>query len=820
MGCTWDGVFRLDGTSVRHFTRADGMATKHVFAVSEDRQGDLWFASGGQDGGISRYDGEGFQRFTVKDGLVDDRTIGLGLGPQGDLLIATSAGVSRHDGERFHTFFQDDSLGMGNVISVFADRDGHSWFGGIGQVLRHDGERSALVPLAGASLSSEVFSITQDQRGQMYFGTYGGGVFRYDGLVFQPLSTAHGLPSNAVQEVLDHDGAIWIATEAGVSRFKPGSEVPSIRLVNVIADRQYGVVETLTVPVTQDFVTFEFRGRSLSTPADGMVYVYRLQGYEQAWQTTREEQVVYRDLPRGDFIFEVKAVERDLNYSVNTAQVTLHVGLPYAQIGGVGGLGLSLLVIVLLWVRLVRSKDAAESANKAKSQFLANISHEIRTPMNAILGYAQLLQYSDHLTKKDQRDLEAIRHSGDHLLSLINEVLDISKIEVGRLELDSTDFDLNALLKNMAVLFERRCLNKQLAWHLEGVDTAVLPVRGDQAKLRQVLLNLLANGVKFTQEGEVCLSISSPAPDRYCFTVSDTGVGISAAEQQQLFTPFYQGTAGHDLGGTGLGLSISSRLVKLMGGELTVESTLGMGSQFSFTIMLPQAEGDVNTDEATSWYRVARLAPGFQIKALVADDVEENRDILYRMLNRLGVEVELAEHGQQVLDRMEVTVPDIVLLDIRMPVMDGLEALAHIKQQEAWRQVKVVAISSSVLDHQRQEFLDTGFDDFLGKPFRLERLCQCLSSQLKIEYEYVQEKDTAASAEQTADGSAMILPAALHARLLEAAELNQVTLLEAGLDELNQLGGEPSRLAGQLERMLQSFDMEAIRHLIGTIRHD
>ena len=243
-------------------------------------------------------------------------------------------------------------------------------------------------------------------------------------------------------------------------------------------------------------------------------------------------------------------------------------------------------------------------------------------------------------------------------------------------------------------------------------------MHGDETKLNQVLMNLLSNAVKFTQKGEVVLRITSQPEDRYHFEVIDTGVGIAVEDLEALFQPFQQGTASVEQEGTGLGLTIARRQVELMSGQLEVESVIDQGSRFFFTATLPSAEGEVHP-EYIEWTQIQRLAEGYQVKALVVDDVEENRNILSRILTDLGAEVEVAEDGWQALERMEISVPDIVFLDIHMPVLGGREALERLRERPAWDQVKVVAISASTMEHQQQEILADGFDDFIGKPFRL-----------------------------------------------------------------------------------------------------
>ena len=769
-GTSRNGASCWDGETFTTYAEADGLPEGVIFDLAEDTAGDLWLAS--MPFGLSRYDGRTFETFTTDDGLGNDQTLSLFEDRTGHLWVGTfGTGVSRYDGARFVTFTTEDGLADNRVASIREDRQGHLWFGITkGGVTRYDGKTFATFDHNNGLSGTLVISIHEDRQGHLWFGLFGGGVTRYDGRVFQHLSRRDGLTSEAVQEIIeDRQGRIWIATEGGLTR-------------------------------------------------------YRLQGRDEDWQQTRQTEVKYERLPRGEYVFEVVAVDRDLNYST-PALIQVQVRRPYERLGLWGALGLAVLLIGWQSRRVVRrdrqlrttnqslqetNVELAES-NRAKSRFLANMSHEIRTPMNAILGYAQILRRRPDLTEGQQPAVETIQRSGDHLLTLINEVLDISKIEAGHMELQVEDFDLHAQLAGLDTVFQLRCRELGLAWRFEGATKEALWVQGDEGKLSQVLINLLSNAVKFTAEGEVALEMHRVEEDVYRFAVRDTGPGISAADQENLFEEFRQGVAGRESGGTGLGLALARRYVGLMGGELALESAVGQGSTFSVVLSLPAGEGQ-KQEESGRWDQVQQLAPGHAVRALIADDVAENRQVLRSLLEDIGVEVQTVADGQQALTALEQRLPDIVFMDIRMPVMDGRQALKRIRAQADWAGLKTVAISASTLDHQRQAVLDGGFDAFIGKPFHFGVVCRALAELLEVKFIYEGgEQDESQSEKDWRDITA---PAELVERLLDAVEFRQVTQMEECFQDLEQLGEKQSHLAHYLRGLRQQHRMDDISSIV------
>jgi PAS domain S-box-containing protein len=467
------------------------------------------------------------------------------------------------------------------------------------------------------------------------------------------------------------------------------------------------------------------------------------------------------------------------------------------------------------------AKREAEDANKTKSAFLANMSHEIRTPLNAILGFSQILLEEKNIAGEQRRALQTIDKSGSHLLGLINDILDLSKIEAGHMELIPSDYDLKDLLQGLIEMFRSRCENKGLTIVTEGLPKDACLVRGDETKLRQILTNLLGNAVKFTDTGEITLSLTPQENHQYRFSVADTGKGIPLSAQANIFEAFRQDEEGHKKGGTGLGLAISLKQLELMGSDLKLESEFGKGSNFFFTLHLPKAQSDVRKQIGNKG-KIIGLAPGFQVKALVCDDVKENREVLAKFLSSVGVEILSAKNGEEAIEMIRNHPLDILLMDIQMPGMGGIEATKQIIQEFGADHIKIILHSASVLRHEQDEYKKIGCHGFILKPFRKQTVLGCVQDALSIEYKYdnADEEAVMGSSAEALDFSKFNLPGEIISSLKEGAELCNITQLEKALAEICQLDGNGKDLAPHLQEHVIKYDMEGIINILEQVTHE
>jgi PAS domain S-box-containing protein len=467
-------------------------------------------------------------------------------------------------------------------------------------------------------------------------------------------------------------------------------------------------------------------------------------------------------------------------------------------------------VVIRKWAQ----EDAAQ-ARDAQTQFLANLSHEIRTPLNVIIGYSQILQRYDIDAAVNREALLAIVQGGHHLLSLVDEVIDLSKIESGHLELLAADFDLGAVIAGLSHLFRDKCERKGLGLRVEGLGGRPHWVRGDEGKLRQVLINLLGNALKFTERGQLRLRVVPLGDEAFRFEVIDTGIGIAEDEQAHVFGEFYQAETSRAAEGAGLGLAISHRLVALMGGALELRSTSGWGSNFYFTLAF-QPPLAVLPSQANAQHPRIRLAAGTQCRVMVVDDLDQNRNVLCHMLTAIGCEVASASSGDDALAQLRDWPADLVFLDVLMPGKGGIETAQELQRTAAGRVPKLVAFSASAFETQRTQYLESGFDAFMPKPFRIERINECLAELLGVTF----AEEPSALVDSAPDAGSIEVPADLVVQLRDAAESYQVTKLRQLFEELERRGVAQAALAERLRASAARYDMSSLLEQLGRAAGD
>lgn len=475
------------------------------------------------------------------------------------------------------------------------------------------------------------------------------------------------------------------------------------------------------------------------------------------------------------------------------------------------------------------AQKAAETANQTKSVFLANMSHELRTPLNAILGFSQLMARDEGLSARQQEYITIVNQSGEHLLTLINDILDITKIEAGRVTVDIQHVDLFDLLDTLENMVQLKAREKGLQLDFYQAPHTPRFIKTDEVKLRQILINLLHNAIKFTAAGQVALRVrlndepkSANSNTRLRFEIEDTGPGISPEELDNLFEAFVQTKAGQSAQeGTGLGLAISRQFVRMLGGELTVTSVPGHGARFQFEIEAEALEGEAISKSPVR--RIAGLVPGQPTyRILIADDKWNNRQLLVALLEPYGFALQEAGNGQEALDQWRAWQPHLIFLDIRIPGLDGLEVARQIKATPQGQQTVIIFISASSLTWNQQETaLIAQCDDFIAKPFREQEVFEKLGRHLGVRYHYHPTEEGIEKMEAEANDAALILQAGLSglpSTWMEAMQYAAATVdSELALQLIKQIETEHPQAARLLTQLINNFQFSKLTELTTII---
>lgn len=478
-------------------------------------------------------------------------------------------------------------------------------------------------------------------------------------------------------------------------------------------------------------------------------------------------------------------------------------------------------------IELKKAKEAADTANRSKSEFLANMSHELRTPLNGILGYAQILLRSTNLEAQEQKGINIINQCGSHLLTLINDILDFSKIEAQKMELHPVEFHLLSFLQAVAEICRIKAEQKGIDFICQFDPGLPIAVQADEQRLRQVLINLLGNAIKFTEKGKIIFTVASQTLNRrqgddqtsylIRFQIEDTGIGIASEDIAKIFLPFEQvGCIKKKSEGTGLGLAITQKIVHIMGSALKVQSELGRGSLFYFDVPLLEAQEWARKSKSSQNGDIVGFA-GEKRKVLVVDDRWENRSVIVNLLEPIGFEVLEAEHGQDGFDKTLKFKPDLIITDIAMPIMNGYELMQKLRQSDPFHEIPIIASSASVFDSDKHNALDAGASEFLPKPVQTHQLLDALEKLLQLQWIYdekrVEKPNHNFQVER--ETSEILPPSPTDLTLLyELSRKGLVNPLLLELDRLESLDSQLLPFVQQLRDLAKGFKLKQVRAYI------
>ncbi|MCP4150373.1 MAG: response regulator, partial [bacterium] len=798
IGTSGGGLSRMKNGTFTTYKTQQGLANNVVMDIFEDRGGKLWFCTAN---GLNRFENGTFTTYNTQHGLSNNRTTVIREDHTGNLWIGTQGGgLNRMKNGTFKSITTKNGLFNDTIFQVLEDQKENFWMSSNKGVF--------CVPL------KELNQVCDGKRDTIQCTSYD----EQDGMKSRECNGG-----NQPAGWKTGDGKLWFPTMRGLVVIDPANikinrRPPPVIIEKITVDDKeiQPLLKTRQYQLTPGNQRFEFKYTAISLQLPEKVrFKCQLQGFDKEWRDVGTRRTAYyTKLSPGEYIFRVKACNNDGIWNETGAAVTIHLPQHFFQTNLF--VALCILAVLLLSFtgyrlrvrqleireeelkKLVeqqtaalkeqykelekakeeadKAKEAAEKANQAKSEFLANMSHEIRTPMNAILGFSSILE--EELTETKQKNfIAAISSSGNTLLRLINDILDLSKIEAGKMELQQAPENIAAIFEEIKQIFSLQAAKKDLDFRLEVDEKIPGALLMDGLRVRQVLINIVGNALKFTETGYIKLTalsvknnttaanrdtVANPAPETKTGTdspadtgskiemgfadirleVQDTGIGIPLTQQKNVFGAFEQQkdqlTAKY--GGTGLGLAITQRLVKMMKGEISVKSEEGKGTTFSITLNnIPLTrEAKQKRKEANL---TAKIHSFENVIILIVDDRELNRSLLTQYLDYPGIEIIEAGNGQEAVDLTEQYRPHLVLMDVKMPVMDGLEATRIIKNTPQLKAIPVIIITASIIGKPLKQIIDAGAEGRLYKPVIKQELLNILIHYLPYT-SLEQEKDS------------------------------------------------------------------------------